>query len=370
MNKYLTGNKFMLFLLIWFILAQLLLPGTLMALEIVFDFNATAIFASPAFIIILQLVVLILPLMVWLQIKKDKLTPNMPNWKLGGTNIALIILLSFLLQPAMMTISGITSLFTPNIVSDMIYGFVETPLWLLLLGTAVTPAICEELVFRGYIQTQHQNRTVKQAAILNGLFFAIIHLSMSQFAYAFILGVVFFYMVHYTRSIWAGILPHFIINATQVSFGRWAFIADMPEAVTEVDPYTEELLALLDSVSPELLAIVVMGGLTLLLTPVIIIIFREFIKHNRWRMIGEYTPQTTASASTYWDYESASTTDNNYVSPPYTAVPNHDTTPPTYPDTTIFNTSSPEEEKPVFFDSYVVWTIVIFIAFVGLTALL
>jgi len=277
----------MLFLIIWFILAQFIFAGAIYTLDAATDINTTALMLSPWYIIGLQLTVLVLPLFVWLFLKKDSIKPHLPNWKLGKRNIILLIALSFFIQPAMMFISGISGLFSPNIVSDMIYSFMEHPLWLILLATAVTPAICEELVFRGYLQSQHRDRSIKQAAILNGLFFAIIHLNLQQFAYTFVLGVAFAYLVYYTRNIWAAIIPHFIVNATQGILGRLAFSVDLTylqEATGQAEPQR-----LISSITPEAEAIIIMGVITLLVSPIIYTLFKEIIVHNKWR-VQDHSP--------------------------------------------------------------------------------
>jgi len=297
MSKHLTASKFMLFLIIWFIAVQLVMSVVLVSLENSRGLDIDAVVASPWYIVAIQLAALLLPLFIWIAIKKDSFKANMPNWSLGGKNIAIIVALSFLLQPAMMLVSGISSLFFTNYVSEMIYSFMEYPLWLILLATAVTPAVCEELVFRGYIQTQHKDRTIKQAAILNGLFFAIIHLNMQQFAYAFVMGVIFVYMVHYTRSIWAGIFPHFIVNATQGILGRWAFSTDFFDEAPYL--YAEELP--LDGVNSDLAGVIVLGVIVLLLSPVIYMLFRSFVRHNRWRVESEHVNQPTDDTSPLTD---------------------------------------------------------------------
>jgi len=319
MNKHLTGSKFMLFLLLWFIVMQLLSSGVLMALENAYLLDINAVITSPWYIVTLQLGVLLFPLFLWLFIKRDNIKHHLPNIPLGSKNILIIVVLSFFLQPAMMTISGISSLFFNNYVSDMIYSFMEQPLWLILIATAVTPAVCEELVFRGYIQSQHQDRSIKQAAILNGLFFGIIHLNMQQFAYAFAMGIVFAYLVYFTKNIWAGIIPHFIVNATQGILGRWAFSV----ASTEVAYYAAE--------TGQYSAIIIMGVFTLFTAPVVFILFRSL-----WRDYKErFEPQVP--------------TENPYYQDPQ------------------FDVNKPQVEMickdPPFFDRYVVGIVVIFVLF-------
>jgi len=243
--------------------------------------DINAMLSSPWSIIVSQLLMFILPMFIWLFMQRDSFVANMPNWALGGKNIILLIALSFLIQPVMMTISGITSLFVTNDVSHMLYSFNEAPFWLTILAIAITPAICEELVFRGYIQSQYKDRAILKAALINGLFFAIIHLNIHQFVYAFVMGVLFAYLVHYTRSIWAGIITHFIINASQATLFR--LLALLPEPYYADAQAAEEMIAAMP-ISPEVLVIIVFGVIALCLSPVIIILLREFSKHNAWRI--------------------------------------------------------------------------------------
>jgi len=282
--------------MIWAILAQFTVIGVLSALNNAEIIDSSTIFASPWFIIGVQLLIFILPLFVWLVMKEEKFSSNIPAHKLGAKNIILIVAISLLIQPAMMTLSGISSLFFTNYVSEMIYSSLEQPLWLILLASAVTPAICEELVFRGYLQTQQRDRRLKQAAILNGLFFAIIHLNLQQFLYAFVMGIIFVYMVHYTRSIWAGILSHFVVNAAQGLLGRWAF------SNTNANAEVQAAERIIPAVSPVVEATILVGGFALLLAPVLFLLFREFFRYNQ-RKHGDIIEINEAIDSTDTDEE-------------------------------------------------------------------
>ena len=266
MRRNLTASKFMLFLIIWVLATQIVFFAVVESLQYSRSLDVDALVASPWTLMGYQLAIFIVPLLIWLVFKQTPL--KLPKWKLGGKNIVLLVALSFLLQPLMMLLSAISALFFHNYVSDTLQGFMRYPFWLTIVAIGVTPAICEELVFRGYIQGQHRDYPIRRAALLNGLFFAIIHLSMQQFAYAFVMGVIFTYLVHYTRSIWAGILPHFIVNATQATWGRLALMAEVAEDVPE--PAMSEV-------------IITLGVIVLVLMPVVVLLFRSFFRHNSWR---------------------------------------------------------------------------------------
>jgi len=276
------GSKFMLFLMIWAICILIALMFVVGVLSAFIEIDVNAVFSalsSPWGTMAYQLAVFMLPLALWFAIKREPIKPNFPFAKLGRKNIILIVALSFFLQPIMMLISGISGLFFNNDVAELMYVFQRHPFWLQLIAIAVTPAICEELIFRGYIQSQYRDSTIRKSALINGLFFAMMHLNLQQFAYTFVLGVVFAYMVHYTRSLWAAILPHFIVNGTQVTLGRLVFAT----APAYADPQAEELLDALPF-SPEVQGVIMLGVIAAVFSPVVIILFMEFVKHNKWRM--------------------------------------------------------------------------------------
>jgi sodium transport system permease protein len=87
-------------------------------------------------------------------------------------------------------------------------------LWLVLL-LAVTPAVCEETVFRGVLLGGTRSLPPWKAILLNGLVFGAFHLSF-QTAIRFLptawLGIVIAWAVWRTRSLWAGMLMHFLNN--------------------------------------------------------------------------------------------------------------------------------------------------------------
>ncbi|HYW08911.1 MAG TPA: ABC transporter permease subunit/CPBP intramembrane protease [Longimicrobium sp.] len=92
-------------------------------------------------------------------------------------------------------------------------------LWLLLL-VAVTPAICEELVFRGVLlQSMGREVPVWRAVGMAALIFGIFHLS-NETAIRFLptawIGLLMGYVVWHGRSIFASMLMHFVTNGTVV----------------------------------------------------------------------------------------------------------------------------------------------------------
>jgi sodium transport system permease protein len=97
----------------------------------------------------------------------------------------------------------------------------ETPgrlVWLLLL-LAVTPAFCEEAVFRGVLLGGTRALAPWRVVLLNGLVFGAFHLSFGtaiRFLPTAWLGIVISWAVLRTGSIWVGSLMHLLNNGTIV----------------------------------------------------------------------------------------------------------------------------------------------------------
>lgn len=102
---------------------------------------------------------------------------------------------------------------------DMIVKVLESDLalWVNLLGLALTPALCEELIFRGYAQRQFERSAGAAWGIaLAGILFGVYHLSFAQVLPLSVLGIYLAYLTWRTGSLWPAILVHFANNAWSV----------------------------------------------------------------------------------------------------------------------------------------------------------
>ncbi|MCA9751644.1 MAG: CPBP family intramembrane metalloprotease [Gemmatimonadetes bacterium] len=92
-------------------------------------------------------------------------------------------------------------------------GEAGKPLMLFLI--AISPGICEELVFRGvFLGLLRRVGTVRSAILISSAGFALIHLSVFRFAPTFLLGLVMAGIVVRTRSIFPSMLFHAVYNAS------------------------------------------------------------------------------------------------------------------------------------------------------------
>jgi len=304
---YSTANLFMLFLLSYNILLAITISYLYWGM---WHGTPTGEFiGSPWFLVINQAIGLLLPMFIFRALsgeyrrkyRQPAANPETPminspeagidstgfgftqlsrKRPLGIVNILLVMALSLLLQPFMMLFSAIASIFLPNPVTGLISDLALLPIPAALIIVALTPAICEELVFRGFIQSKYENQPIAVAAVMNGLFFGMIHMNLHQFAYAFAMGIVFAYMVYFTRSVYSAILAHFIVNATQYLLGYLAAAQIVEPGYGDPAVNGAELWQ----------AIGALGLLSLFILPGVVCLFYIFVKHNQKRNSGEMNP--------------------------------------------------------------------------------
>ncbi len=104
--------------------------------------------------------------------------------------------------------------------ADFLVADTKTRVFWLLLLIAVAPAVCEETLFRGVFLSGIRHRlTPLKVVVLNGVVFGAFHIP-SATVYRFLpsaaLGMLLAWVVLRSRSLWPGILMHFLNNASIV----------------------------------------------------------------------------------------------------------------------------------------------------------
>lgn len=149
-------------------------------------------------------------------------------------NTLLYILLGGLLmlavQPIVVYLGYLNSLLPlPDAFSDlqlsqaeMIQNFLSTEGILLfgLLNVAVVPAICEEVLFRGYVMRAFEKSWgIIAAIIVSGLIFGMFHLQLGNVLPLATLGIILALMTWLSGSIWPAVVAHFLNNGSAVVLG-------------------------------------------------------------------------------------------------------------------------------------------------------
>ena len=100
--------------------------------------------------------------------------------------------------------------------------FVGMPWWQIFFLGAVSPAICEELLFRGvFLGLLRRTGTDRAAVITTAVFFGLTHLSIFRFVPTTALGLVLGLLVVRSGSIVPAMLFHLFYNGTLLSGQLW-----------------------------------------------------------------------------------------------------------------------------------------------------
>ena len=86
----------------------------------------------------------------------------------------------------------------------------------MFIGTALVPAFCEELLFRGLVLGNLAPYGKTSAVLCSALLFGLMHQNIGQMFYATVAGVVLGIIYLETRSIWAPTLLHMFNNLSSV----------------------------------------------------------------------------------------------------------------------------------------------------------
>lgn len=88
-----------------------------------------------------------------------------------------------------------------------------------LIVVAFIPALCEEVLFRGFLLGAFKGESKKSkiwAVVMVGILFGIMHLNFIRIVPTAMLGILFAYCALVTKSIWTSVFMHFINNGFSV----------------------------------------------------------------------------------------------------------------------------------------------------------
>lgn len=99
-------------------------------------------------------------------------------------------------------------------------GDPSTPLWLAILVVALVPAICEELLFRGFVLSGLRRLGELPAICCSALLFGLAHASLYRMLPTAFLGLLLGAFAWRTRSVLPGLILHALNNAVAVALVR------------------------------------------------------------------------------------------------------------------------------------------------------
>ncbi|SHO49486.1 CPBP family intramembrane glutamic endopeptidase [Anaerocolumna xylanovorans] len=167
--------------------------------------------------LIISQFLLIIPSVIYLVRQKRGIADIIGFRRISFGNVVLLMIFTFLILPLMGLINAISMLFVRNDTTQVIESLVGgNGLIIGLIMVGLVPCIMEESVYRGVLFQGYRTTSTLKGILLSGLLFGLIHQNFNQFSYAFVMGVIFAFVIEATGSILSTMIIHFIINSTSV----------------------------------------------------------------------------------------------------------------------------------------------------------
>ncbi len=91
----------------------------------------------------------------------------------------------------------------------------------LILTSVFLPALSEELLLRGLVQTEYEKYGVTIGVLLTAMIFALFHTSPTQLPGLFVAGVCYGVLTSLFRSVWPAVFAHAVNNGVAVLLARY-----------------------------------------------------------------------------------------------------------------------------------------------------
>lgn len=128
----------------------------------------------------------------------------------------------------------------------------------LVLLVAVLPALCEELVYRGFILSGLRGRgggaATARAVVLSAVLFALFHVFPEKWVTTFPVGLVLAYVCVRTGSLWPGVVIHGLNNASAVLAAKYGAGTALESLYAPEDPRNGTAVAVTTAVLAAALA--------------------------------------------------------------------------------------------------------------------
>ena len=171
---------------------------------------------------LVQVLVLVLPCMLYYLLRKRKFATPMPLAPVGFGHLGLILfsaatfvsgslLIKFFFQSLSDTSVRMDGFF------DTLSGTLEEPPFAgVLLSLVIVPAVCEEVLFRGVLMAEYRALGDWNAILITALCFAMLHFSLTNFLAYLFAGILLGMVTVVSRSLIPATLLHLLSNALNV----------------------------------------------------------------------------------------------------------------------------------------------------------
>jgi|GEM_PF-154329 len=168
----------------------------------------------------IQMIILLIPLLFAIYTKRDlKRTYSVKAPRPYAMLAALVLMIGTIVLGIVLT-SIVSAIFpqSAETVSTELYSMLlGDNIWETIFIVALAPAICEEMMFRGFVLSAFKSKYKAATSILLvAVIFGVYHMSIVRFFTTALLGASLAYMVHRTGSIFISMTMHFMNNLIAV----------------------------------------------------------------------------------------------------------------------------------------------------------
>lgn len=110
-----------------------------------------------------------------------------------------------------------------------------------LVSSCLVAGFCEELLFRGVVESGFKKWGMKVAVGFSALIFMLMHGNPEQTVHQFIIGVIIGYIYYKTNNLWLGVLVHVFNNFIPVTLSFLLEILPTTETASDVVVTTTEI---------------------------------------------------------------------------------------------------------------------------------
>lgn len=182
--------------------------------------------------VVSELIILI-PALLFLIFCKGRKNESIGFRRMKISTCFMTVLFAFLCMPLSGVLNAITMFFVDNTVSLIQDDLLAMGLPMVVLMVGIYGPFCEEFVFRGLLYRGYKKSGgALEAVLLSALTFGMMHLNINQALYAFVLGIMFAFLVEATGSLWSSVLCHVVFNSWQVGL---MFLGNYIEDTTYID---------------------------------------------------------------------------------------------------------------------------------------
>ena len=174
-------------------------------------------------ILVTEYILILIPNLLYLKIRGYSMRETLGLYPISPKQSIHIFFIMIFAYPIAVFLNYMVIVLVNSVSEAMPIGVPIPTSWqeyvLSLFIIAVTPGICEEVMFRGTMQSAYSDFGHKKAIIFSALLFGVFHFNLLNLMGPFFLGIVLGIIRFRTGSLYGAILGHTVNNGIALSLG-------------------------------------------------------------------------------------------------------------------------------------------------------